>query len=357
MEQELLKALLSNDGLVNKAYDDAVKNPISTISSAVNNVLKFVSLPFTFLGLTADELTLKYRDFISDALKKTPPEKLAKPKALIISPLLENVKYIFEEDDLREMYANLLSCAMNSDVTSLVHPAFVEVLKQMSPLDAKLFKDLFVDTDSTYLESFEWTFDNSFKLLSIDSLERLGLIFQSIVNETLQTQIKLTNFGCIFYQLCIEDNSSITDDELMLAIKARSDYYPFDVNGEKLSFSARMINTISELNVYDYSKDLPTTQEQLPALIFCVQNNDRSQISIDELYIEIEAKVGRKKIAHKILDTKTFFPYNLNALSYKNFIFTTISDENIIKSMKKGKANVIVVTGTISYDFNLSEIF
>ena len=189
MEQELLKALLSNDGLVNKAYDDAVKNPISTISSAVNNVLKFVSLPFTFLGLTADELTLKYRDFISDALKKTPPEKLAKPKALIISPLLENVKYIFEEDDLREMYANLLSCAMNSDVTSLVHPAFVEVLKQMSPLDAKLFKDLFVDTDSTYLESFEWTFDNSFKLLSIDSLERLGLIFQSIVNETLQTQI------------------------------------------------------------------------------------------------------------------------------------------------------------------------
>ena len=357
MKKSIIDGLLSNEGLVNKLYDDTIKTPMATGSKAVNDVLKFVSLPFTFLGLTADELTIKYKEFISNSLEKTPPKKFTKPKAVVVSPLLENVKFVFEEEDLRDMYSNLLACAMNSDITSLVHPAFVEVLKQMSPLDAKLFRDLFVDSDSTYIERIKWNFDDSFKLLSIESLERLGLVFQSIVNETLETKIGLTNFGCIFYQLCVEDNANISDSELLLAIRTRTDYYQFDTDAEKLGFTVKLINTVSELSVFEFSEDMTKVQEGLPALCFCIQNNDRSTICIDELFIEVEARVAGKKVFHKIPHKSNIFPYNLDALSYKNFIFDSLEKDNIIKSMKKGKAKVKIVTGTITYDFDLSVIF
>ncbi len=41
---------------------------------------------------------------------------------------------------LREMFANLLASAMNSDVSNDVHPSFVEIIKQLSPDEAKILK-------------------------------------------------------------------------------------------------------------------------------------------------------------------------------------------------------------------------
>lgn len=42
-------------------------------------------------------------------------------------------------DELRNLYANLLSKSMNSDTKDSVHPSFVEIIKQLSPLDAQVF--------------------------------------------------------------------------------------------------------------------------------------------------------------------------------------------------------------------------
>ena len=46
-------------------------------------------------------------------------------------------------EELRNLYANLLTKAMNSDTRDLVHPAFVEIIKQLSPTDAKTLKYIF----------------------------------------------------------------------------------------------------------------------------------------------------------------------------------------------------------------------
>ena len=43
---------------------------------------------------------------------------------------------------LRDMYAELLAHAMNSETVDNVHPTFVEIIKQMSPFDAVVFKEL-----------------------------------------------------------------------------------------------------------------------------------------------------------------------------------------------------------------------
>lgn len=54
----------------------------------------------------------------------------------IVAPALENDKYCMEEKELREFFKNLIVASMNSDTVNKVHPAFADIIKQMSTLDA-----------------------------------------------------------------------------------------------------------------------------------------------------------------------------------------------------------------------------
>lgn len=47
-----------------------------------------------------------------------------------------------DSEELRNLYANLLAKAMNSDTKDFVHPSYLEVIKQFSPIDAQIFKEL-----------------------------------------------------------------------------------------------------------------------------------------------------------------------------------------------------------------------
>ena len=45
-------------------------------------------------------------------------------------------------EELRNLYANLLAKSMYIETKELVHPSFVEIIKQISPLDALIFKKI-----------------------------------------------------------------------------------------------------------------------------------------------------------------------------------------------------------------------
>jgi peptide deformylase len=51
-----------------KVYDDVAQKPLSTIGKLAQDVLKFVALPISCLGLTAEQLEIKYKKFIENAL-------------------------------------------------------------------------------------------------------------------------------------------------------------------------------------------------------------------------------------------------------------------------------------------------
>lgn len=58
----------------------------------------------------------------------------------MVGPAIESLKYTFDTKELREMYLNLLASSMNVEKIESTHPAYVQIIKQMSPLDAKIFK-------------------------------------------------------------------------------------------------------------------------------------------------------------------------------------------------------------------------
>ena len=77
---------------------------------------------------------------MAQKLKDVPEEKIVSPEPYVAVPALQAISYCMDSEELREMFANLLATAMNADTKDDAHPAFVEIIKQLSPLDAKILK-------------------------------------------------------------------------------------------------------------------------------------------------------------------------------------------------------------------------
>lgn len=74
---------------------------------------------------------------VSEEVKNVPEEKLTDPEPYVAVPAMQAFTYSMDCDELKRMYAKLLANAINKDVKDKVHPSYVEIIKQMSPLDAK----------------------------------------------------------------------------------------------------------------------------------------------------------------------------------------------------------------------------
>ncbi|MFY0779487.1 DUF4393 domain-containing protein [Peribacillus simplex] len=142
----------------------------------------------------------KYEDYkaeIDSKVANIPHENLMEGPLHIIGPAIEASRFYIEAEELRKMFINLIVSSMDSTTISEVHPSYTEIIKQLSPLDAKnleLFKEV-----GNPLPTCEYTFNqgdsNNFKVLktnvfisnkdvlnielqsnSITNLIRLGLL-------------------------------------------------------------------------------------------------------------------------------------------------------------------------------------
>ncbi|WP_303259805.1 DUF4393 domain-containing protein [Staphylococcus aureus] len=79
---------------------------------------------------------------IKSKVKKIPDNNLQEPELSIIGPAIESSKFYISERVIRDLFSNLIASAMDNRKTNDVHHSFVELIKQMSPKDAILFKFL-----------------------------------------------------------------------------------------------------------------------------------------------------------------------------------------------------------------------
>lgn len=85
-----------------------------------------------------------YKKKITENILSIPEDHLIEPPMRIVGPAVEASKYFIEEAYCRDMFAKLIASSCDSSKTRFVHPVFPEIIKQLSPLDAKflmLFKE------------------------------------------------------------------------------------------------------------------------------------------------------------------------------------------------------------------------
>lgn len=126
-------------------YNDMVK----PAAKSAGNILAFplraidVALSKPKLWLAKQEQNYeKTLVLLAHKMKNIPEDKIVAPENYIAVPALQQISYCFDSNELRDMYANLLAASMNTDTKWDVHPAYVDIIKQLTPDEAKLLKAL-----------------------------------------------------------------------------------------------------------------------------------------------------------------------------------------------------------------------
>jgi len=143
-------------------YQDVVQPAAQEVGKALQTVAKTVHValaPISALVWGYDQI----KDFVStkvaDRLKNVPPENITSPKPNVAGPALESLRYTGHESSLSDLYANLLAAAMDKATAQGAHPAFVEIIKQLTPDEAKLV-GLFVRQMPYPLVNVRWEYRN-----------------------------------------------------------------------------------------------------------------------------------------------------------------------------------------------------
>ena len=82
------------------------------------------------------------KKLLAEKLKNVSQEEIVSPKPYVAVPALQAISYSMDNEEIRNMYANLLASSMTEKVKKDVHPAFVEIIKQLSPDEARILKYL-----------------------------------------------------------------------------------------------------------------------------------------------------------------------------------------------------------------------
>lgn len=129
------EAIQTNIPETTKQADSALSTVVGLFNNVVLYPVKKANIAFRYkLEAFEDDLKRKIKD-IPDGNLQIPPTMLA-------GPTLEALRYTYDEEELREMYENLLASAMDKQKTSQAHPSFVDAIRQMSPFDAKLISEI-----------------------------------------------------------------------------------------------------------------------------------------------------------------------------------------------------------------------
>ena len=230
---------------IGEVYKDLLQPSFKQIGEGLESVVKtsrFIIAPFEYLGNLHD----KYLNFLKKVSDRVINDELVEVHPKITGTIFENIKYLEEENILFNMFVELLVNAISKKNTSKAHPAFVQIINQLSPDEALMiyhFKhnsyefweqaDLDYENNRFYNHRITrndfplntLTFPNNFTMYinHLNNLQIAGVPEyrnqEPIISSGKQIGVKIfrkTSFldlGLLFYDCCIPENINLKQKE------------------------------------------------------------------------------------------------------------------------------------------------
>ena len=138
---ELAKEAIKEIG--KDVYADGGKQivqPTGDLLGLIPRAIKAALFPLEKWILQREYNVAEIKQLLELKLQDTDPKLIESPEPHIAVPAMQYISYCMDNEELREMYANLLANSMNKVVKNGVHPGFVEIIKQLSPDEAKILR-------------------------------------------------------------------------------------------------------------------------------------------------------------------------------------------------------------------------
>ena len=131
---------------IKEAYNDLLHPAAAAVGQTISFPFRAVNLllsPFQKWLIQGEARMDEMSRLVSEELKNVPQEKLTEPDPYVAVPAMQAFSYSMDCDELKKMYAKLLAKAIHMDEKNDVHPSYVEIIKQMSPLDAQALEFIY----------------------------------------------------------------------------------------------------------------------------------------------------------------------------------------------------------------------
>ncbi len=128
--------------LVKEIKDTETVEAIDQTSSLVIRAINAALSPLEKWVLQREYNIEETKKLLKKKLSDIQVENIITPPSYVAVPALQAISYCMDNEELRDMYAELLAHSMNIKTVDNVHPTFVEIIKQMSPFDAIVFREL-----------------------------------------------------------------------------------------------------------------------------------------------------------------------------------------------------------------------
>lgn len=133
---EIVEGILENVPV----YDDAIQPTAQALGRGFGGLVLWVMQPFIKMGLVAESNLSQFKSETDSKLSRIPENNLITPDPVIAGPILQSLGYTVHHKHLRDMFINLLATASDDRMSSLAHPSYVEIIKQLSPEESLVIK-------------------------------------------------------------------------------------------------------------------------------------------------------------------------------------------------------------------------
>lgn len=132
-------------GVAVEVYKDVARpivKPIGEILGFLPRTIKLALSGWEKWLINGEESLRLTAEAIKEKVKQIPEGKLVEPEPYVAIPTIQQISYCQNSEELRELYANLLTSSMNTDKKWQVHPSYVDIIKQLNPDEARYLKGL-----------------------------------------------------------------------------------------------------------------------------------------------------------------------------------------------------------------------
>ncbi|HCJ6470983.1 TPA: DUF4393 domain-containing protein [Acinetobacter baumannii] len=210
MEIKDLSGLGAYSPIIHELYKDMVQPAARNVGlalGAVTSIGLFLHL-LTSWGTERLNICLKNNlEQYADKLKDVPEEQIIQAPSEIALPIIEKLSYVSNEE-LRDLYIELLTKASIKDMNDKAHPSFVNIINNLSPDEAILLKIL-SSINNIHSSSFDnnplhrtRTFEKSFR--GKEEFEKI------VFPQNLRAYLE--NFVSLGLISIVDDNSSQVDN-------------------------------------------------------------------------------------------------------------------------------------------------
>ncbi|ABE56556.1 conserved hypothetical protein [Shewanella denitrificans OS217] len=137
MNEDIEKGLVNN--LAVPVYEDVLRPFGKEISKGLASVARSVN---TGLYLMEDcvNATVSVIRMTGEKLALLPPEEITFSNPRVALQALDQAKFLVNEIQIQELFSQLIASSLNENKKSFIHPAFIEIIKQLQSDEALILK-------------------------------------------------------------------------------------------------------------------------------------------------------------------------------------------------------------------------